>query len=128
MVQPPDCMPMLSAAEPTTSTVCAASARSGSAAPSFLSSTSVRATASRASARCASEPTDACSASSPNGRSNRPSSNLTRRMLATASSMRSRVRSPRSTPRSVAAMKRRWSYGTMFMSTPAAIERATASS
>ena len=60
------------------------------------------------------------------GVSNRPSSNLTRRIRATASSMRAWSIVPAASPARTASAKRGPSLGTMTMSMPAMIERATA--
>ena len=92
MVQPPDCLLMLSAPSPVTSTCLLAA--SGSRPPLFLSSTSDWRTASRASARCSGEASILKSPASGRLRrrtapSNMPARNFTRRMRVTASSRRS---------------------------------------
>ena len=124
IVQPPDWRPMSSAPDPARST---SPDGRGSTPGAVFSSTADLPAASRASALCASEPSSA-SASGGIGCSNRPISNLTPRMRATASSIRSCVIEPRSRPVFTAAWNRGPSLGTMTMSMPAEIAFATAAS
>ena len=106
-----------------------ASLSSGSTPPSLLSSTSDFRTAWRATSRCAAQPNPSPFApfrAAGRGRAKSPHANFTRRIRATASSIRSTGTAPPSTRPLSAAMNSRHLSGTMNMSIPAFAAIATA--
>ncbi len=129
ILQPPDCLPILSAASPATN-ICCVPFR-GRTWSLFLSNTKDSRTAWRATSRCASAPMSDLSPD--NGRfaglgfSNNPARTFTRKIRRTASLIRDMAMVPSLTCASVLSNKAFQSLGTMKISRPALIACAQSS-